>query len=188
MLRLTDQTATISSINIRNEMHGDDLVPSCDIGIKFDSGAKILDSFDKGLRDAFYSDDKANSPQTRVPGTGAEQQEGPTLKFNGTLGSFKIKKEWGGYKAGIEWGDIASSVDMELAGIKVCKISAEPKDGGTCGITLQMQCHPTKDQYGELAMINGREITLSLTPPTAAELKKIEKEAAKKKENEDPED
>ena len=109
------------------------------------------------------------------------------MRFNGTLGPLAIKKEWPGYKVGIAWGDIASTVAIDLADVKVCKIKAEPKDGGTCGISLQMQCHPKKEDYGDLALLLQKEIKLSLTPPSASELKKMEKEQkeAAKKEPED---
>lgn len=189
MLKLKDQVTTIASVNMRTEKHGEDPVPACDIGIHFESGAKILDSFEKGLSEAMYSANEEERPQRRIPGAeDPNASEGPRFRFNGVISTFKIKKEWPGYKAAITWGDLASSVGVELHDVKVTKISAEPKDGGTCGVTLQLQCHPEKDQYGDLAMINGREIRLHLTPPSAAELKKLEKEAAKKKEGSEDND
>lgn len=186
MLKLKDQVTTISSVNMRTEKHGEDPVPACDIGIHFESGTKVLDSFEKGLADAMFADGEIDNKQGRIPGAeDPSAPEGPRFRFNGVISTFKIKKEWPGYKAAITWGDLASSVGVELADVKVTKITAEPKDGGTCAISLQMQCHPLKEQYGDLAMINGREIKLTLTPPKASELKKLEKEAAKKKEIDD---
>lgn len=186
MLKLKEQVTTIASVNMRTERHGEDPVPACDIGIHFESGSKILDSFEKGLSEAMYS--AANdepSTQRRIPGAeDPSAPEGPRFRFNGVISTFKIKKEWPGYKAVITWGDLASSVGVNLEDVKVTKISAEPKDGGTCGVSLQLQCHPEKEQYGDLAMINGREIRLTLIPPSASELKKLEKEAAKKKDGE----
>lgn len=184
MLRCDEQVATVSNVNIRSENHGDDHVSACDINVTFETAAKVLDSFDKGLREAMYADDE-KSGQKRVPGTGAGE-DGPRLRFNGTLGPLAIKKEWPGYKVEIAWGDIASTVELALADVKVCKIKAEPKDGGTCGVALQMQCHPKKEDYGDLALLLQKEIRLTLTPPSASELKKLQRQADKS--NEDPEE
>lgn len=174
MLKCEEQEATIASVNVRAEKHGEDPVPACDVGIRFSTGAKVLDSFAKGLRAALYSDGEPVG-QRRVPGTGSGE-DGPKLRFNGTLGPLKIKKEWPGYKVGIVWGDLAGSINLQLGDVTVTKITAEPKDGGTCEIAAQLQCHPTKEAYGDLAQLNQREIRLTLTPPTASELKKIEKQ------------
>jgi hypothetical protein len=179
MLRCDEQIATVSNVNIRSENHGDDHVTGCDINVTFETSAKVLDSFDKGLREAMYADDE-KSGQKRVPGTGAGE-EGPRLRFNGTLGPLAIKKEWPGYSVGIAWGDIASTVELSLGDVKVTKIKAEPKDGGTCAIGLQMQCHPKKEDYGDLALLLQKEIRLTLTPPSASELKKLQRDAEKKK-------
>jgi hypothetical protein len=179
MLKCEAQIATVSNVNIRSENHGDDHVTGCDINVVFDTSAKVLDTFAKGLRNAMYSDDE-KSGQQRVPGTGAGD-EGPHLRFNGALGPLAIKKEWPGYKVAIAWGDIASSVKIDLSDVKVCKIKAEPKDGGTCGVALQLQCHPKKEDYGDLALLLQKQIELTLTPPSASELKKLQKEAEKKK-------
>lgn len=72
--------------------------------------------------------------------------------------------------------------------MKVTKIKASPKDGGTCEVALQLQCHPKKEDYGDLALLLQKQIRLTLTPPTAAELKKLEKEAAEKKNKGDDDD
>lgn len=185
MLKCDEQVATISNVNLRAEKHGDDPVPACDIAVRFQTGAKVLDSLAKGLRSALYSSDEANG-QKRVPGTGSGD-DGEKFRFNGALGPLKIKKEWPGYKAGIVWGDLAGSINLQLADVNVTRISAEPQDGGTVEIALQLQCHPTKEAYGDLAQINQREITLTLTPPSASLLKKLEKEKAKAAERDEDE-
>lgn len=145
MLRCDDQTALVSSVNPRAEMHGEDRVPACDINLYFETGAKVLDSFAKGLRDALYTDEERKSGQQRIAGTGTADNVGPALRFNATLG---------------------------------------PKDGGTCGVSIQLQAHPGKTDAGEIFALVQKEVRLTLQPPTAAEIKKIEKaqrEAAEKK-------
>lgn len=185
MLRCDDQIATVSNVNIRSENHGDESVTATDINFTFETGAKVLDSFAKGLRGFLYSDDE-KSGQSRVPGTGSGD-DGPQLRFNGVLGPLAIKKEGIGYKVGIEWGDIASTVKLDFADVKICKIKVEPKDGGTVAVALQAQCKPKKEDYGDLALLLQKEIRLTLTPPSASELKRLQKEVEKKKEQDDDE-
>lgn len=180
MLRTDQQVAVINSVNMRAEQHGDNPVPACDINLSFETTAKVLNGFDKDLREALYVEEEPRNGQRRVPGTGKDDPlEGPRYRFSGVLGPLPIRKEWPGYKVGIIFGDIASSVEIDMSEVKVCKIKAEPKDGGTCGIALQLQCHPQKDVYGDLALILQKEVKLTLTPPTASELKKLEKAARK---------
>lgn len=192
MLKCEEQIATVSNVNIRSENHGDESVTATDINFTFETGSKVLDSFAKGLRGLLYSDDEKSSGQSRVPGTGSGE-DGPQLRFNGVLGPLAIKKEGIGYKLGIQWGDIASTVSLDFADVKICKIKVEPKDGGTVAVALQAQCKPKKEDYGDLALLLQKEIRLTLTPPSAAELKRIEKkqkeaaEKAKGDEDEEPE-
>lgn len=176
MLKFTDQPATISSVNVRAEKHGEDPVPACDVGITFECGAKILDSLHKGLRDMLYVNE--DGKQTRVLGSG-DADDGPKRRVP-ILRPLGFDIEWPGYKANIVWGDLAGSINLDLSDVTVKKIKAAPKDGGTVEINLQIQCHPPKESYGDLAQLNQREITLALAPPSASELKKLQKAAAEK--------
>lgn len=176
MLRFTEQPATISSVNVRAEKHGEDPVPACDVGITFECGAKVLDSLGKGLREVLYANEDGR--QARVPGSG-DAEDGPKRRFP-NLRPLGFDMEWPGYKVGIVWGDLASSITLDLSDVTVKKIKAEPKDGGTVAVSLQMQCHPKKEIYGDLAQLNQREIKLALAPPSASEMKKLQKEAAEK--------
>lgn len=185
MLKLNEQTATIASVNVRAEKHGDDPVPACDVGITFETGAKVLDSFGKGYREFLY--ENADGKQTRVPGSG-DADEGPR-RSRPTLRPLSWDIEWPGYRAGIVWGDLAGSINLDIQSVTVKKIKARPMDGGTVEISLQLQCHPSKESYGDLAQLNQREIQLSLAPPSPSELKKLQKEAEEKnKVNGDGED
>ena len=178
MLQVDEQQCTVKSVNVRAEQHGDRPVPACDVGILFETGCEVLDLFEEGLKDAFYTKDK--KVQKPLPGTD-DAVKGPRLRFNGKIGDLGINWEGIGYKAALTWGDMAGSVDVKLSAITVAKVKAELTDGGTVGLSLQLQCHPKQEHYGELASLIGREgVSLTLTPPTATELKKIEKSEKKK--------
>lgn len=187
MFQLEEQNCEVKSVNVRAEQHGDRPVPACDVGIRFETGCEILDQFEDGMKEAFFTkeDKKKQKP---LPGT-EEPIKGPRLRFNGKIAEIGIKHEGMGYKAELVWGDLAGSVNVKLSALKVAKIKAELMDGGTCGISLQLQGHPTEEAYGKLALLIGREdVRLDLTPPTAAELKRIEKEAKKEAEQAPQED
>lgn len=187
MLRTELQVALITSANMRAERHGETPVAACDIGISFETGAGVLDYFSKGLRDALYTDQDPASQQQSIPGTEADDRpsDGPFLRFNGTLGPLKIKKEWLGYSAHIEWGDLASSIQIDLESVKVTKITAEPKDGGTCIVSCQLQAHPAKEAYGDLASLIQREVRVTLIPPSAEAMETLQREAGASQEPND---
>src|ERR1043165_9080378 len=121
MLRTDDQIALITSINPRAEKHGDDTVPACDIGLTFETGQRVLDHFHKDLRKFLYTEDAPKNAQLELKGTGNDT---PYLRFNGTLGPLKIEKEYVGYKAQIGWGEVAGSVQVALADVRVKRITA----------------------------------------------------------------
>jgi hypothetical protein len=163
MFEVTEQSATLSSISIGSELHGEDPVPACYIDLTMETGAEILDLFCKGLRSAFYA--RPNPKQQ--PLDGVEEASGPRLKFDGVLGPLKLKLECVGYTARIEWGDLASSVKVTLGDATIKKFKAEPKNGGSCALSFQVQAHPTKEDYGELAMLQRRDVRLWLDAPKA---------------------
>lgn len=168
MFHLADQSALVSSVSIGAELHGEERIPACYIDFQMDIGADVLDHFAPGLRGAFYV--KQNAKQQKsldgVP-EGEKDADGPRLRFDGLLAPLKIKKEYSGYVAGIIWGDLAASVNLKLADTKLRKFTAEPKSGGSCGLSFQVQAHPDQDGYGVLAMLVQKEVKLTLEPPQA---------------------
>ena len=163
MFEVTEHVATVSSVSINAELHGEDPVPACYIDMTMETGAEVLDLFAKGLRSALYA--RPNPKQQ--PLEGVEESTGPKLKFDGVLQPLKLKHECHGYTARIVWGDLAGSVKVNLGDATVKKFRAEPKNGGSCFLSFQVQAHPTKEDYGELAMLQRREVKLTLEPPKA---------------------
>jgi hypothetical protein len=151
MFSLNQETARVVSVNPRAEKHGETPVVACDIDLDLEMPASVLDQFASGLRAALY--------------VKAKQEEEPELRFDGVLGRLRIKTECLGYKAQVKWGDLAGSVDVTLADCKVHKFSVEPKQGGTCGVHLQIQAHPDERGLGQLCFLIARECEVSVTPP-----------------------
>lgn len=166
MFQIAEQTALISSVSIGAEMHGEERVPACYVDFSMDIGAEILDEFASGLRGAFY----VKPRQQRLEGV--EDADGPRLRFDGLLAPLKLKKEYAGYVVRVVWGDLAGSVDFKLADSKIKKFVAEPKAGGSCGLSFQVQAHPDQNGYGVLAMLVQKEVKVTLEPPKADETPK----------------
>lgn len=167
MLKTDQQVALVSNVNLRSENHGEEKVTGCDINVSFDANSKILDLFSKDLRKFTFED----GDEVRFP----------------ILGPLPVRSEYPGYKVNIKWGDLADTIDMDLADVKVCKCKLDPKEGGTVGVALQMQCHPRKEAYGDLALLLQKEIRLTLTPPTSAELKEIARREMEERERKERE-
>lgn len=165
MLEFQDQVALVSNVAIRSEMHGEGPVSACYIDLQMELGAEVLDHFAKGLRSALYASPRPN----QKPLEGVEEATGPKLKFDGVMHPLKLKLECAGYNAQIVWGDLAGSVNVKLADAKLKKFRAEPKSGGSCALSFQVQAHPSKEAYGELAMLQRREVKVTLEAPKAGE-------------------
>lgn len=163
MFQIIEAVALVSSVSIGAEMHGEERVPACYVDFSMEIGAEILDEFASGLRGAFYV--KPNARQQKLEGV--EETEGPRLRFDGLLAPLKLKKEYAGYTAGIVWGDLAGSINLKLVDAKIKKFVAEPKSGGSCALTFQVQAHPEQDGYGALAMLVQKEVKVTLEPPKA---------------------
>lgn len=161
MFQLTEAKAKCTSVNPRAEKHGDENVIACDVDLALDLEASVLDEFAKGLRDALYR--KTDKRQASIPDA-SEAPEGPQLRFD-VLGPLKIKHECVGYTARIVWGDLAGTVDVSLDDVHAKKFVAECKEGGTVAPSLQIQCHPSVEEMGELCSLIQREVTITLTAP-----------------------
>lgn len=160
MFALEEQRCTITNVNPRSERHGDDNVIGCDITLRAEATCDILDEFARGLKDAFYRQAPLDS-DALIPGGVVS----PELRYEGMLEPLRFKKDYAGYVMQIVWGDLAGSVDLSIEGCRVHKFSIDPKQGGTCLLTLQVQSHPDSPTMGDLCALIEREVTVTLTPP-----------------------
>jgi hypothetical protein len=165
MFQLDNQRCTVSNVNPRAEKHGDENVIAVDVNLKTDISADVLEHFAPGLKAALYVKPKGSKQQELVEG--AAPDEGPALRFDGLLDPLRFRKEYIGYRAHITWGDLAGSIQVELADCKVHRFVADVKPGGSCELSLQIQSRPGTDTMGQLCGLIQKEITLTLEPPQA---------------------
>lgn len=162
MLTLAKQRCTLTNVNPRAEKHGEESVIAVDVNLRTDAPAAILETFAPGLVGLLYK--PAAKTQGELIAGGAPAEE---LRFDGLLDALRFRKEYAGYSATITWGDLASSISVELADCKVHRFAAEVKPGGSCELALQIQARPSTAVMGQLCGLIQREVTVTLEPPKA---------------------
>lgn len=156
MFQCTKQNSTITSVNLRNELHGDEQVGAVDIGITMAVPNTMLEMFDPNLVSTFYRG--AVSGQAELDG------RLPDLKF----ADLAMPVKWGyvgsGYEIALDYG---MNDDRQLMFIKcqVDKFKFDMKEGGQVDIALRIIAHPKAEDVGELYELLGDEVNLTLVPP-----------------------
>jgi hypothetical protein len=152
--------ATIASVTLRREMHGEDLVPAVSIGLAIPGGPQMLDILGKGLRGAFFDGKGAETPK----GQTVEMQlaDNSRLRFGNLVETIALKGELVGWKLSIDYG-VAG--DIVLGNCKVDKFRIELHEGA---IELRARvgtCDVDDTRMGHLAMLIDREVSITLTSP-----------------------
>ncbi len=163
---------TLTSVNFRKELHGDDHVQAVDLGMSVDVPNTLLDTIIPGLRQALYHNATAETGQTQIEGV---EDTLPNLRFprlNG--GKFALddkKNKLAGYECGVEYGLGDERSNMLFDCCKVVKRSIETREGGTVCLSWQVQYSGDrldKDTCGKLALLEQDLIAITLIPPVVA--------------------
>lgn len=163
MFQLEKHDSAIANVNQRIERHGEDRELAADIKFTTNAGNGLLDSIEKGLKEALF----------RKPGKG-EQQDLPigdtplsAVKFP-SLEPLKLAHEFLGYELQID-GLLEGVEPIVLVDVKLKKFVIEPKEGGSVGLSFTASANVTPDELAELSEALIREdVLLTLTPPKAA--------------------
>lgn len=165
MFQLENQTAKLSNVNIRAELHGEDTKIAVDLKIDVKIGNDVLSEFDPSLKSSLYRAPDASDSQ----GDLLAQEPGylPKLKFPAMA---PIKWDWSGsgYDAVVNYG-VSGKDDITMIQTEIDTFKFDCQDGGTVAISFRIIAHPTPDEIGRLSELVQREITLTLTPPSAEE-------------------
>lgn len=159
MIELAEQSATLTKYNPRPELHGQDPTPAADIKFMFNAAnGDILPMLDPVLRGFLFhkngaiSHDLANATH-----------DAPNLRFPKLQGPFEWLSIHDEAELTLHRG-IGGKSDLKLP-VKLRKpILIAPQEGGTCIVTMQVQCHPDEKQAGALYMLMGKPITVSFDP------------------------
>lgn len=155
---LTFTEAHVASVTNRVERHGEDEKPAVSIGLELTAANTILDQIDHKLREALY---KAVEGQDQLPGVA---EATPVLRCN-SIDRVTLPTAHEGWTLQVDDG-IDETQPMVFGGVKVDKMSVEPKQGGS--IVLRLRCGTSDisaETLGKLGMHNGQSIWITLTAP-----------------------
>ena len=170
----TPTDVTLTHVNFRKELHGDDHRQAVDLNMSVDVPNSTLDIIVPGLREALYTNHDAANGQVEI----ADLPETlPNLKFprlNG--GKFALddkKAKLAGYELEVEYGLNDERSKMVFDCVKVVKRVIETKEGGT--VHLSWQCQYMGDRLdqetcGKLALLEQDLIAIRLIPPAVEQV------------------
>jgi hypothetical protein len=161
MFDLTEHSARLKNINVRSEIHGDEMVPACDLKLEIKIANDFLSEFHPTLKNAIYRAPDANDSQTDL----LKDEPGymPSLRFQ-HLGALKWQQDYSGYDLTIHYG-ISGRDDIHLIGCDVNKIVFDCQEGGSVVCNMRIQSTPDAPAIGRLCTMIQQDVTISLTPP-----------------------
>lgn len=176
MLQLANALATLAHINLRVEKVGKEKTrPAADLKFTVNIPNTQLDQISPGLLQSLYL-------RPNEQGHQADLAAGPDAMT--TLRHPKAKpwastEEWPGYAVQVHAGEFApTDVELELTTLK--SVTCDAKNGGTVEVSFSIGCHPTGADVGALYELMGKEVELTLSPPSIGDLEKLRAEAKAK--------
>lgn len=165
----TTTDVTLTHVNFRKELHGDEHVQAVDLNMSVDVPNTRLDDFQPGLRQALYWNSAADQGQVDLDGVDATL---PNLRFPRlNSGKFAIgdkKNKLAGYELFVDYGLGDDRSNMVFDCCKVVKIAIETKEGGTVHLSWQVQYSGDRldqETCGKLALLEQDLIAIRLIPP-----------------------
>lgn len=160
MLTITRRAAKIgTSLNVRNELHGDEDVPACDIPI---DGIMLEAEELNALLDNPEAHQRLFISKTH----GFEEPAIPQF------GSHRMADKFEGARVKLHLG--VKPTLLELEDVKLAKVTLEPKPGGMTAMSLQVQATPGTKAIGQISAFMNHEISIEITD--AARAKKSAKQ------------
>ena len=160
MFQIPEMTeARVASITNRVEKHGDAEKPAVSLGLEIEAANTILDQIDPKIREALFKPKPDAEPE--LPGV---EQSTPVLRCN-SIDRVTLPTKHEGWTLAVD-DNIDAEDPMRFGGVKVDKLSVEPKQGGT--IVLRMRLGTSDidaERLGWLGMHNGELIWITLMPP-----------------------
>lgn len=171
---------TLTHVNFRKELHGDDHVQAVDLNMSVDVPNTQLDIIVPGLREALYTNNDAANGQVEIEDL---PETLPNLKFprlnGGTFALDDKKAKLAGYELEIEYGLNDERSKMVFDCCKVVKRVIETKEGGTVHLSWQVQYSGDRldqETCGKLALLEQDLIAIRLIPPVVAQVEPDEED------------
>lgn len=133
-IKMDGQPVSVTNLNLRRELHGDDEIPACDITVKMVAHNDALSILDDSLVDALYTDEMPNADPKIKQLAGMEKKA--HLRISKLAKPIELKIELVGARVEIPWG---RNHTLVFADAKAKKFKVLPLEGGSCEITFQIQ-------------------------------------------------
>ncbi|MDB5813511.1 MAG: hypothetical protein JWN23_628 [Rhodocyclales bacterium] len=171
-LVLESRSAILQSFTARTEHHGPELESRSTLRFSLDVSNDILSEIHPSLRHMIY--EKEVDAQEELLDVPLTKLRIPQLKPN-----YPLKSDWKGigYEMKMDVG-VSGHDDVNLDLCNIDKFIYEPKEGGTVNIKFNVACDPSEKDVGTIYSLMGKEVTLSLTPPSAEKMAQMNKAAA----------
>lgn len=164
--------AKLSSVNVRSEKHGPELVPAVDLKLTIDAGNDILDQFHPDLKSALYFKAQVDEEQGELDGIEPVTNL-PNLRFPKLDSPLKWDTMGAGYALVIDYG-LGGDSNLELFGCEINNFSFGVKEGGTVELKFRVQITDVDERIlGKLAGLVEHEVSIILTAPTPAQVAEI---------------
>ncbi len=160
MFNLKRQSAKLTSLNPRAEIHGEDRVPAADLKFEITAGNDALSEFHPSLRSFLFE-------RPAKPDLADDGQSLTDLRFK-LLGPLKLGAELAGYDLRVHWG-VSGHDDIAMSECEVDNFRFDCQEGGSVAISFRVIAHPAERDMGRLCSLIQREVEISLTEPGADE-------------------
>lgn len=164
-----DAFEALLKVQSRTEKEGTDEVPAGTLHITLNGSNDLLDNLEKGLR-AMYYKKPTKSELDEMDMDLVEQSEADLkelIKLRSVNLKDAIKHAWqgAGYRVVIG-GGLTDATDINLIKCELKGFSYTLNEGGTVEMKFNINCHPNRDDAGDLWMRNGKQVELTLEPPS----------------------
>ncbi|KVQ87312.1 hypothetical protein WK09_19940 [Burkholderia ubonensis] len=170
----------LNSVNVRQELHGEEHRLAMDIGLEFNQSNRALDKLDGRLIETFYWKSPTGPAQDDLDGV-ERVTDFPNLRFEHLVAPIKWAEKFEEGLFRVHHGDDSAN-DIVMRDAKINEIKFYPKEGGTVTFNARIQCHPDEADVARICTALQSEITATIdTDPdedeSTAQPEKVEKPA-----------
>lgn len=175
----------VMSVNVRQELHGEDHVLAMDIGLEFNQSNRSLDKLDTRLLETFYWKNPAGAQQEELEGV-ERVTDFPNLRFEHLVMPQKWLEDFTEGEFRIHHGDETTN-DIVMHDVDINNIRFSVKEGGTTVYNVRVQCHPDEADVARICTVLQSDVigTIDSDPdeeePEAPKVEKPVKTGAPKK-------
>lgn len=158
-------------ITPRSERNGEEVVPAATLKLSFPAPNDILAEFSPDLKSSLYKRpnlaeaDMADKADTRMD----DPNYLPSLKFPKMKNTLSFEVNVVGATTTVDFG-LGGDSNLILEDCVVDGFKLDPQEGGTVFVSFNVACHPTRDQYGDLCMMQDQLGVFTISPPTSPQM------------------